>query len=547
MIKGFRQIASLTALSRVFGMLRDMAFAYFFGRSGLMDGWAIAFKIPNLARRLFGEGAAASSLIPVYSEQLETSPGEARKLASTVVTVVFVLLAGIVLGGEAVIWGYYSFFSAYPSTDLKLILAGIMLPYMILVCTVAILAGILNAHRHFAAPAAAPIVLNIFIIGSLCFSGWVMKIAPNKQVFVVAGAVVIAGFVQILMQMPALWARDVHIRPAWQVRSEAFKKIMVLMGPMILGLTATQINTLVDDLIALWFSGSPDKGQVFSLVGRRIEYPLWEGAVSQLFYSQRLYQFPLGVLGISLATAVFPVMSASAAKKDFEGLSKTISRGIQAGVFVALPATVGLLIVARPLVSALFEHGEFTGDDTKKVAWTLCFYSLGLCGFFTQQIVTRAFYSRQDSRMPARSALAAVFTNIVLNLSLIWVLGTAGLALSTAICSYLQVVILVWALHKKLAHSIFDGLAVTLGKTVVATALMYAVGRGIMAVLSGLPEDRWFNIMRLAAVVPSAAAGYLLGARILRIEMLSLLTGGSVAESKRATAGNQLSDSNSSS
>ncbi|NIA17496.1 MAG: murein biosynthesis integral membrane protein MurJ, partial [Planctomycetes bacterium] len=160
--------------SRILGMLRDMSFAYFFGASGLMDGWAIAFKIPNLARRLFGEGAATSSLIPTYSEQLEKSPEQAKKLANTVISVIFVILCGIVLLGELIIWLYYKFFTVYPSTELKLALSAIMLPYMILICMVAIIAGILNVHRHFAAPAAAPIVLNIFIIGSLCFSGWVL-------------------------------------------------------------------------------------------------------------------------------------------------------------------------------------------------------------------------------------------------------------------------------------------------------------------------------------------------------------------------------------
>jgi putative peptidoglycan lipid II flippase len=464
MIKGFRQIALLTALSRVFGMLRDMAVSYFFGCSGLMDGWAIAFKIPNLARRLFGEGAAASSLVPVYSEQLHTDTEAAHRLASTVVTVIFTLLAAIVLIGEAGIWSYYAFFSKYPSTDLKLALASIMLPYMILICTVAILAGILNAHRHFAAPAAAPIVLNLFIIGALCFTGWVLKIPRETQVFFVAAAVLIAGVVQILIQLPPLRAKGIHIRPAWEVRSDAFKKILVLMGPMILGLTVTQINTLADDFIALWLSGSPDKGQVFSLLGRQIDYPLWEGAVSQLFYSQRLYQFPLGVLGISLATAVFPVMSAEAARRDFDALQKTIARGLRAAVFVALPATVGLILVAKPLASALFEHGEFKSSDTSAVAWTLCFYALGLTGYFTQQIVTRAFYSTKDSRMPARSALAAVFVNIVLNLTLIWYMGTAGLALSTALCSYLQVLILLWALRNRFSGHVLDGLFVALLK-----------------------------------------------------------------------------------
>lgn len=506
-------------------MLRDMAFAYFLGAGALMDGWAIAFKIPNLARRLFGEGAAASSLIPIYSQQLHTDRREAVKLACTVVTVVFALLAAVVLLGETLIWGYYRFFSAYPSTDLKLALTGLMLPYMILICVVAILAGILNTHRHFAAPAAAPVVLNVFIIGSLCFSGWVLGVEPRTQVFIVAAAVLSAGLVQILIQLPPLWANGVYIRPAWQVRSEAFKKIILLMGPMILGLTVTQINTLADDLIALWFSGSSDKGEVFYLLGRQIRYPLWEGAVSQLFYAQRLYQFPLGVLGISLATAVFPVMSAEAARKDFDALRKTISRGLRTAVFIAAPATVGLLLVAKPLASALFQHGEFGPEDTLAVAWPLAFYALGLSGYFTQQIVTRAFYSTQNSKMPARSAMVAVVLNIVLNLTLIWFMGTAGLALSTAICSYLQVAILLSVLRKRFGPRLFEHLPTTLLKTLCATLLMALAAAALLKLMAGLTYSRWHNVIRLLAVVPTAAAVYVLAAKLLRIEILSLLTG----------------------
>ena len=221
MIKGFRQIAFLTAISRVLGMVRDMSFAYFLGAGGLMDGFSIAFKVPNLARRLFGEGAASASLIPTYSEQLQKDPKEAMKLASTVVTVIVVVLSCIVLVGEAIIFCYWKFFCIYPSTQLKLQLAGIMLPYMILICTVAILAGILNAHQHFASPAAAPMVLNIFIIGSLFLSGWILKIPANVQVFVVAVAVILAGVVQILIQFPPMLKRGIRIRLAWHVKSEA--------------------------------------------------------------------------------------------------------------------------------------------------------------------------------------------------------------------------------------------------------------------------------------------------------------------------------------
>jgi putative peptidoglycan lipid II flippase len=349
-------------------------------------------------------------------------------------------------------------------------------------------------------------------------------------VFVVAAAVLVAGLVQLFMQLRPLRVRGVYIRPAWQVRSEAFRKIIILMGPMILGLTATQINTLADDFIALWFSGSQEKGEIFSLFGREIRYPMWEGAVSQLFYSQRLYQFPLGILGISLATAIFPVMSSEAARKDFEALVKTISRGIRSAVFIALPATAGLLLVRSLVVSVLFERGQFTSSDTTLTAGVLFFYSLGLCGFFMQQVATRAFYSMQDSKMPARSALIAVCVNVILNLTLIWFMGTAGLALSTALCSYLQVMILVFALRRRFGFSILDGMLTTLIKTLTATILMWMAGKCLLYLCRGLPDGTGFDIMRLAVVVPLSAAVFVLSAKLLHIEMLSLFTGGRSGE-----------------
>jgi putative peptidoglycan lipid II flippase len=520
MVRGFRQIALLTTLSRVLGMVRDMGFAYFLGATGLMDGWAIAFKIPNLARRLFGEGAASSSLIPVYTEELQRNREHANKLAFTVVTVVFVLLTGIVLLGEGIIWGYYRFFSSYQGTQLKLALSGIMLPYMVLICVVAILAGILNAHRHFACPAAAPIVLNVFIISSLAFSGWVLHIEPRTQVFIVAAAVLLAGLTQIFIQLPPLWARGIYVQPAWQVRSEAFKKVILLMGPMVVGLTATQINTLADDFVALWLSGSDEKGTFFLWLGRQVQYPLWEGAVSHLFYSQRLYQFPLGVFGISLATAIFPVMSSDAARKDSEAFCATISRGLRCTVFIALPAMAGLWLISRPVVSVVFERGEFTERDTVLTAGTLSFYALGLCGYFAQQVLARAFYSMQDSKTPARSALTAVFINIVLNLTLVWSLGTRGLAASTAACSYLQVCVLAVVLRRRLGSMVLEGLVKALVKTLAATLCMFATVVTLLWLSKG-----WADIFKLLLAVPLATVVYLLAAKFLRIEMLSLLMG----------------------
>ncbi|RKY08296.1 MAG: murein biosynthesis integral membrane protein MurJ [Planctomycetota bacterium] len=510
MIKGFRQIASLTILSRILGMVRDMTFAHYLGAGWLMTAWTMGFKVPNLSRRLFGEGAASASFIPVYSEQLHADPDGAKRLADTVVTVLFVLLASFALIGEVFVWGWYYFSSPNLGTATGLALCGIMLPYMVLVCLVAIVAGILNVHRHFATPAASPIVLNIFVIASLVITGKALDIPARQQVFYVALGVVLAGLVQLAIQIPPLRASGIRLRPAWCVRSEAFKNVLLLMGPMLLGLTVTQINTFADDLIALAFSN--DRGE-----------PLGWGAVSHLYYAQRMYQFPLGVLGISLATAVFPVMSAEAARKDYPALCKTISRGFGAAVFVALPATAGILLVARPLISAVFQHGEFTSADTELTAWTLSFYVLGLCGYFSQQIATRAFYSTQDSKAPAMTALFAVFVNVILNLTLLWSLGTGGLALSTAICSYLQVVILVRILRKRYGRSILDGLPSVFVKTSIGTVVMAAAAGGALMIMRTMPPGPGYDIVRLAIVVPLSALVYAATAKLLRNEMFSLI------------------------
>ena len=514
MIKGFKQIAFLTAVSRVFGFVRDMAYSYFFGANALLDAWTIAFKIPNLARRLFGEGAASASFIPVYSEQLHENREQAKQLVNTVVTVLFVLLAAIILIGQLVIWSCYKFFSSTEETRLVLSLTSVMLPYMLFVCTVAILAGILNVHRHFAAPAAAPLILNVFIISTILLTGWVFKIQPRAQLFYVASAVLIAGIVQIAIQIPPLRASGVAVKPAWKIQSEAFRKILLLMGPMILGLTVTQINTLADDLIAWWFSGSVEKGSFFVLLQHEITYPLQRGSVSHLYYAQRLYQLPLGIFGISLATAIFPVMSSLSAKKDFTGLGRTVSQGLRTCCFVAIPSTVGLVVIAQPLIRLAFQHGQFTAKDTDMVTYTLFFYALGLTGYFSQQVIARAFYSMQDSSTPMISALIAVLINIILNLSLIWPFGTGGLAASTALCSYLQIIILVVVLRRRLGSLILDGLAKTFFKTMIAALCMSVVTAAVLWL-----SKSYADIFKLLLIVPVAAGTFLLTAKLLNIDL----------------------------
>lgn len=514
-------------------MLRDMAFAYFLGAGGLMDGWAIAFKIPNLARRLFGEGAAASSLIPVYSEQLHRDPRKAKELALSVVTAVFVLLAVVTLFGEAFIWLYYHFLATHDGARLKLALTGLMLPYMVLICVVAILAGILNAHRHFAAPAAAPVLLNAFLIAALCIGGWGLGFPQRSQVFLASVAVVLAGLAQLAIQLPPLRRHGIPLRPAWEVRSEPFRRVLVLMGPMIMGLAATQISTLINDFTALWLSGSAEKGESFTVFGHALRYPLWEGAVSHLFYAQRLYQLPLGLFGISLATVIFPEMSVDAAKRDYDSLRRRISWGLRCTIFVALPATVGLLLISRPVVAIILERGEFTRADTLKTAATLSFYVLGLTGYFAQQVLTRAFYSLQESSVPARTAVIAVCVGAVLNLVLVWPLGSGGLAAATAVCSYVQVAMLIAVLRRRFGAGVFAGAGLALRDTTLATICMAATVGGARYLWgeSG-------GILMLSVAVLTGVAVYMIAARVLGIEMLSLFLGGGRRAQNPSTGGN---------
>ncbi len=476
-----------------------------------MTAWTMGFKLPNLSRRLFGEGAASASFIPVYSEQLHVDPESAKKLVNTVITVLFVLLSSIVIIGEMTIWAFY-YFTDTAGLELGLSLAGIMLPYMTLVCIVAMLAGILNVHKHFAAPAAAPIVLNIFIITFILFTGWKLRLSPAQQTISVAFAVLLAGLTQIAIQIPPLKKSGVTFKPAWHIHAPAFKKVLLLMGPMILGLTVTQLNTLADDLIALVFSNKQAN-------------PLPLGAVGHLYFAQRLYQFPLGVLGISLATAIFPVMSHAAAKKDIPELCRTIAKGIKASVFIAIPAAVGLLIVSDILVDVLFGHGEFQQTDIPVVGAILSAYAVGLCGYFAQQVLSRAFYSLQNSKLPAITASIAVFCNVILNLILIWPMGAAGLALSTAICSYIQVFILLYVLKRKFDITIFEGFGKNLIKTIISTVLMWIIGTLVIIFLKKYPPNFWWNIIRLAAVVPACSAVYIITSLILKNEMVKLVTG----------------------
>jgi putative peptidoglycan lipid II flippase len=527
-------------VSRVLGFARDTAYATLFGAGPILDAWLMAFKIPNLGRRLFGEGAASAAVIPVYSQQLRDHPSQAALLPRTVITVLFVILSGIVLVGEVIILLLFVFWSDRLETRLVFSLAAVTLPYMILICLVAVVAGFLNVHKHFAAPALAPIVMNLCIIGgailaSRVFHGdgskhvYSLKQPEVRQIFFVAWAVIVAGCLEFAVQLPPYFKRGLSLRPAWDIHSEPFRRILRLMLPMVFGLAVTQINTLADDLVAWWLSGSAEKGEYFRFLGHTIQYPLRRGSISYLSFAQHLYQLPLGIFGISLATALFPVMSAEAAKKDYQGLCRVVSMGMRAAIFVALPCSIGLILVGKPFITVWLRHGKFQIADVPHVYWPLAFYAVGITGYFLQHIVVRAFHSLQDPIAPLRTGLLAVVTNFLLSVTLIWVLGTGGLALATALSAYLQVGLLLWILHGRLGGGILAGVGPAILKVVAATICMalpvsvvlWLFSRYVNPALFG----RYAELAGLCAAVPIGALAYVLAAKRLRIDMLSLLIG----------------------
>jgi len=495
-------IAALTFASRLLGLVRESLFSYYFSTSELLSAFRIAFQAPNLARRLFGEGALSSAMIPVLTESIQQRGEEAsRRFVGTILTLLAWVLVLAVIGVEIVIavWRMVQ-------DDPALQLTALLMPYMVLICTAAVAGGVLNVRQHFAIPAAAPTILNVAMIVALLGGALLGDLTRPSLMNWVCGGVLLGGVFQLVITGAAL--RRVSFFPifggTW--RDSQVRRVFALMAPMALGLSAVQINTLLDNVIAYLF--------VFE-GGERV-------GPAVLGYAQFLYQLPLGVFGISLATAIFPLLSTKAAQGDRAGMAEVLERGVRMSLFIALPSSIGLIFVAHPLVATLYQRGEFDAADTQRVAATLVYYSLGIAAYFTQHIVVRTFYALQDSRNPARISLYMVALNLLLNLSLVFVMQERGLALSTSVCATVQIVWLLARLRRALPEVGWARMWLALSRTVLATAAM-AVPLWILTA-SGLSLNRLTgkSALQLLILVVIGVAVYLLAARILRIEELSM-------------------------
>ncbi|HEV7226777.1 MAG TPA: murein biosynthesis integral membrane protein MurJ [Pirellulales bacterium] len=522
---GLRVTSFGTLASRLLGMVRDMATASLLGLSGdgVMDAFVVAFRIPNLFRRLFGEGALAASYLPVLSAKLEQNRQAAWQLASVTLVWLAVVLAGAVVVAEGACAAAWWFYGDAPGMKLLLGLSAVMLPYLFFICLAAQVSGTLHALAHFSTPALAPTLLNICWLAAI----WLVapRLTDNKelQAYVLACSVLVAGVLQLAAQIAALGRLGFRFDYNWQASRDGVRQIVGSMGPMVLGLAVTQINTFFDSLLAWGLSAPADgAGRIAWLGG--IAYPLEQGAAAAIYYGERLYQFPLGLLGVAVATVIFPALSRHAARGEHDRLGEDLTLGLRLVLFLGVPAGAGLMLISEPLARLLFERGEFTAEDTARVARMIRCYGIGVWAYCAAPVVVRGYYALGDRSTPLKAGIVAMALNVGLNLALVWPLAEAGLALSTSLAAMVQVAILLLFFSRHVGYLGWSDVGRTAGRTLAATACMLLAGYASMA---WLPRDLGLRVKLARVVAPLAASGgtFFLVSRLLKAEELSFFFG----------------------
>ncbi len=499
-------IGGATFCSRILGFIRDMVLAGLFGATPAADAFFVAYRIPNLLRELFAEGSMSSAFIPVFTEyQTLKSKQDAWELASAVFTTLLTIVTGItllgILAAPGLVWLIAPGFHNQPDKlELTTMLTRVMFPYLIFISLAALAMGILNSMRAFAAPAFSPVFFNVFIIGCAVF----LAPALPEPIIGVAIGVVAGGAAQFAMQVPGLHARGMLFGLRAEPGHPGVRRIGTLMLPSLLGLSVTQVNITVSTILASFFAGGP----------------------TYLFYGMRLIQFPLGIFGVALATAILPTLSAQAARGALDELRSTLGFGLRMIVFIILPAMLGLILLRRPIVHLFFEHGSFTAADTQATAAAVLFYGVGLWAFAGVRIVVSAFYSLQDTRTPAVTAAIAVAANVLFSLALMQPLGPGGLALATALAAMLNGAILIAVLNRRLGG--VDWRAVGRSSLRVAAAclpMVVACSWVSNAQVWTHPQDWIGKAVMLFVGLGLSVTGYVGVHALLRSEELEVLWG----------------------
>ncbi|MBF0589833.1 MAG: murein biosynthesis integral membrane protein MurJ [Magnetococcales bacterium] len=453
LIRAVGTISFFTLLSRVLGFVRDIVIARGFGTGMGADAFFVALKLPNFLRRLFAEGAFSTAFVPVFSDYLtQGDPNETRKVAKAVFTLLLSALLLVTalaqLAMPFLILVIAPGFADQPDkVQLTVELTRITFPYILFISLTALAGGILNSHRKFAIPAATPMLLNITLIGGATL------ISPHLETPAIGLAigVFLGGAAQLALQIPALKQIGVPFGWRWQPHHEAVKRILKLMGPSILGVSVAQINLLFDLFLASF---------------------LPEGSISYLYYADRLVEFPLGLIGIAMGTAILPALSAKASQGDMHGLRHDLDFALRLMLVINLPAAVGLIVLGDPILSLLFERGAFDINATRLTAQALTAYATGLLAFSAIKVLAPAFYAMKDTKTPVRIAIICLISNMVLNVILMIPLKHAGLALATSLAAFLNAGLLYRALKGRIDFSLGTEVWHTTLKTAGASLVM---------------------------------------------------------------------------
>ncbi|GAF74336.1 unnamed protein product, partial [marine sediment metagenome] len=435
----------------------------------------------------------------------------------------FIILGSLVVLAEISFSVIPTVFSLNQKWELVLNLLIITFPYVLFICMVALAMAVLNSLKHFLIPALAPVALNICWIMGVIFLTPVCGNTLDKKIFGLAIAILIGGVIQLAMQLPVLRKEGITFKPSLYFSHPGLKRILALMLPIIFGLAVVQINVLMDSFIAITFARPPGGAENFSIAGIAIPYPLETGAASVLYYGDRLIQFPLGVFGIAIATAVFPFFSTYAARKEWTNFTNTLNQAIRVVLFIGIPASIGLILLRRPLVELFYERNAFTAESTHRTSVVIFFYAIGVWAYCASHVIIRAFYSLQDTKTPVKVGAGMVGLNLILNLTLIWFLREGGLALATAISATIQIIILFVLLRKKLHITGHKHIITSAIKTLIATFFMYVTCWIMLKIMPTADGKLMIKSIRLLIPLTTALIAFFTVSFLLKSEELKYL------------------------
>ena len=494
-----------TLASRVLGLARDQVLAAFFGATNEMDAFIVAFRIPNLVRDLFAEGAMSAAFVPAFTRHL-TRHGKAAawRLGNNVLNALFIATLALVTAGlvfaRPLVTMYAGDYAMVPGKlELTIELTRVMLPFLTTVAAASVAMGMLNSLHHYFVPAVSPAMFNVATIACAFLLVPAMPGLGLPRIMAIAVAVLLGGVGQVLVQWPALHREGFRYARVFDPRDTALRDVVMLMGPGTIGLAATQINIFVNTLLAT------SQGT---------------GAVSWLTYAFRIMYLPIGLFGVSIATATLSVVSRHAAIDDPAGIRTTVARGLSMMLMLNVPATLGLLVLAQPIVQLLFEHGRFTPADTTATASALRWYAVGLVGYSAARIVSPTFYALRQSWTAVTVSMVAIIGNVLLSLSLVTTMGFRGLALATALAALGNGGLLVLLLRRRLNGIEGRRLAIVSTKILAAGAVMAAAAWSIHYMMSAAIPGRQVAAQgaRLGASIVGGLVVLAGAAKLLRIE-----------------------------